>query len=1157
MSVQINAEIYMQINNIWTNFVHFVTTLGSNGLVDLIAGVVLTIVVSSARKIGYLLSKLLKLITTIIRKDKKYYNFEQAYLSWIINRNRYLGLLPARTVAARWGEGRRNVDLEKAYITLQISTQKEDLNKGKASSDDDVLQSWFSPRLNVHHLQASDEFGIPSLGIDKNKYFVIRGDPGSGKTTLLRYLAVTCARALRDDKQQGDSSDLVRKRLEWNVNPFPIVVTLRRHNDVNSWGKEKNLINIFLEEMPVELRNRYPEGFFESKIIKGNCLILLDAFDELGSVETRAAMGRRIGDFLDIYNQSNNRILVTTRIVGYEGQLDIYDFHIRTIQRLDTREIRSLVKQRYQAIALSETYGWRPHDAAPILQDMRQLAERLIKKIETTPRLSQLATNPLLLSLIVLIHYVKLELPQERVLLYRDCVEILTEQWQRSKLAAIDITLEAQEELTLPQKLSILQEIALYMQQKREDKDRQTLLPQLEVQEIIAHKLSDILGNQLPKAKSERLLICKRKAGAWMASIQVDSGILVEQGLDEEGNPLIGFSHLTFQEYLAAVAINEAPQYQQLIKDNLSQPMWSEVILLYVALTNDATETILSLLNMHAQPMGILLAGICLAERVRRIKGEAYQLVIDKLKEGFQQNNAQTVASFGQVLSTIGGNEVTAFMRQQLQSQIAEQRLEAIKALGRTKLNDVHIKDIREDLVNFVETPNDITLVIAAREALAQIGDPRFIGKEPILRLVSFHSNSIPLSPKSWKELVSSLEWTNSRKIWEKFSLMARVFDYWLFNNFHPLSKKSHQKSFEIGKYLITNIEYARFISATGYRFREGIDHLPLYWIEGTFPLEKSTHPVVGITVKDAIEYCKWLSRETGKVYRLPTEWEWEWAATGLLSSQFSWGDQFDKSKCNTAEGNIRGTTPVGSYLMGTNLYGLTDMNGNVWDITRGYKFAWLFSLWTLLLAFLFTLSLFFTKIHVEINLVNFLLSLFIGPIESIMLLISSVSIFNNSYIKKAIFNIKNLLLYEVLVAIFFIFNFKIGDSLLEIVMFLMSGLFLFLLALLGKSSWASPIVISTLNSVSIVILSAVLYLLKFEEFTSTVMITVLILTSSTILLIIMAKAIGFIPLGISQFVLRGGGFDTPSYEATCFFRKAYIFDGTNPEVGFRCVREL
>src|SRR5437762_8893699 len=186
-------------------------------------------------------------------------------------------------------------------------------------------------------------------------------------------------------------------------------------------------------------------------------------FDELGNPEARTAMAHRIENFLSTHDHPRNRVVVTTRIVGYEGQLDRYGFQRRTVQHLKAGEIRALVKQRYEAIALSETAGWPPHDATPIKQDMRRRSERLIKKIETTPRLAQLATNPLLLSLIVLVHRVKLELPEERVQLYRECVEILAEQWKSFKWAESDMQPVAQEDLNLSQKLVLLQALALNM----------------------------------------------------------------------------------------------------------------------------------------------------------------------------------------------------------------------------------------------------------------------------------------------------------------------------------------------------------------------------------------------------------------------------------------------------------------------------------------------------------------------------------------------------------------------------------------------------------------------------------------------------------------------------------------------------------------------
>jgi len=91
----------------------------------------------------------------------------------------------------------------------------------------------------------------------------------------------------------------------------------------------------------------------------------------------------------------------------------------------------------------------------------------------------------------------------------------------------------------LSQKLVLLQAIALYMQQQREVVDCQTLIPQAKAQAIVASTLPDMLGGQLPAALQERQEVCARRAEAWLRGIQIESGILIEQGLDEDGNPFL------------------------------------------------------------------------------------------------------------------------------------------------------------------------------------------------------------------------------------------------------------------------------------------------------------------------------------------------------------------------------------------------------------------------------------------------------------------------------------------------------------------------------------------------------------------------------------------------------------------------------------------
>lgn len=103
-----------------------------------------------------------------------------------------------------------------------------------------------------------------------------------------------------------------------------------------------------------------------------------------------------------------------------------------------------------------------------------------------------------------------------------------------------------------------------------------------------------------------------------------------------------------------------------------------------------------------------------------------------------------------------------------------------------------------------------------------------------------------------------------------------------------------------------------------------------------TFPESMANHPVVMVSYKDALVYCKWCSEKEGlkedEAYRLPTEEEWEKAARGNDGRGYPWGDGFDKGKCNTNESGISKTTPVGNYPQGASPYGCQDMAGNVWE---------------------------------------------------------------------------------------------------------------------------------------------------------------------------------------------------------------------------------
>jgi len=128
-----------------------------------------------------------------------------------------------------------------------------------------------------------------------------------------------------------------------------------------------------------------------------------------------------------------------------------------------------------------------------------------------------------------------------------------------------------------------------------------------------------------------------------------------------------------------------------------------------------------------------------------------------------------------------------------------------------------------------------------------------------------------------------------------------------------------------IGKYPITNAHYQVFMDATQPRKLGGTPS----WQS---PPSKENHPVASVTWDEAAAFCMWLSQETGYIFRLPTEAEWEKAARGTDGRTFPWGEGWDFDRANALEMRP-GATPVGQFSPdGDSPYGAADMSGNVWE---------------------------------------------------------------------------------------------------------------------------------------------------------------------------------------------------------------------------------
>ena len=222
------------------------------------------------------------------------------------------------------------------------------------------------------------------------------------------------------------------------------------------------------------------------------------------------------------------------------------------------------------------------------------------------------------------------------------------------------------------------------------------------------------------------------------------------------------------------------------------------------------------------------------------------------------------------------------------------------------------LSGIRENLLaEMIENPkNDFIIRYASGLMLASLGDPRIDCYSPQMVKIS-----------SKKEVVIGIAKEKVYRVLEQYKRFG-VIEEWILKETPEISIK--MKSFKMAKYPVTNSEYLEFLKDT--KFPE----IPTSWEFGIYPSSKANHPVYTVSCDAADTYCEWLSKKTGRSFRLPTEFEWEFAAAGPLKNEFPWGNEFNSEVTNTLESGLFQSTPVGLFPMGASSFGVMDMGGNV-----------------------------------------------------------------------------------------------------------------------------------------------------------------------------------------------------------------------------------
>jgi hypothetical protein len=144
---------------------------------------------------------------------------------------------------------------------------------------------------------------------------------------------------------------------------------------------------------------------------------------------------------------------------------------------------------------------------------------------------------------------------------------------------------------------------------------------------------------------------------------------------------------------------------------------------------------------------------------------------------------------------------------------------------------------------------------------------------------------------------------------------------------------------FYIAKYPVTYVQYRAFLEADdGFSNSTWWQGLTIGKADkpGRQFNRRDNHPAENLAWVEAVTFCHWLSERLGYEIRLPTEWEWQQAATGGdPEREYPWPGGWDSRRANTYESELGRSTAVGMYPQGASLTGALDMAGNLWELCR------------------------------------------------------------------------------------------------------------------------------------------------------------------------------------------------------------------------------